>query len=169
VMVANVRRSGTGRRFLAVRSNERAAAAAGVSVAGTKLVAFGLSAFVAGIGGALSGYRFGSVAPSNFGALASITFLAFAYLGGISSVGGAIAAGMIGVDALVFTLLEKRTGIDPKYTVIVGAVGLIFTAIQNPEGISGAIRVGAARLSGRRHRQPVARPTPVAAQTRAVV
>jgi hypothetical protein len=76
---------------------------------------------------------------------------------------------MIGVDALVFTLLEKRTGIDPKYTVIVGAVGLIFTAIQNPEGISGAMRVSAARLTGRKHRQTIARPTPVPAQTTAVV
>ena len=53
-------------------------------------------------------------------------------------------AGLIGADALVFTLLEKRIGIDPKYTVIVGAVGLIFTAIQNPEGISGALRLGGA-------------------------
>ena len=105
----------------------------------------------------------------NFGALASLTFLAFAYLGGISSVGGAIAAGMIGVDALVFTLLEKRTGIDSKYTVIVGAVGLIFTAIQNPEGIAGAIRSTAARLRGRTHHEIVARPTPVAAQTGAVI
>ena len=66
-------------------------------------MAFGLSAFIAGIGGALSGYRFGSVAPSNFGALASITLLAFAYLGGISSITGAVVAGMIGVNALVFT------------------------------------------------------------------
>jgi branched-chain amino acid transport system permease protein len=164
-MVANVRRSGTGRRFLAVRSNERAAAAAGVSVAGTKLLAFGLSAFIAGIGGALSGYRFGSVAPSNFGALASITLLAFAYLGGISSVGGAIAAGLIGVDALVFTLLEKRTGIDPKYTVILGAVGLIFTAIQNPEGISGAVRLASARFRQRRPRAAVENRPAVAVQT----
>ena len=53
-VVVNLRRSATGRRFLAVRGNERAAAAAGVNVAGTKLLAFGLSAFIAGIGGALS-------------------------------------------------------------------------------------------------------------------
>ena len=76
---------------------------------------------------------------------------------------------MIGVDALVFTLLEKRTGIDPKYTVIVGAVGLIFTAIQNPEGIAGAIRSAAARLRGGTHHEKAARPIPVAAKTRAVI
>ena len=42
LVVVNVRRSGTGRRFLTVRGNERAAAAAGVSVPGTKMLAFGL-------------------------------------------------------------------------------------------------------------------------------
>ena len=46
--VANLRRSTTGRQMLALRSNERAAAAAGVSVAGTKILGFALSASIAG-------------------------------------------------------------------------------------------------------------------------
>jgi branched-chain amino acid transport system permease protein len=63
-----------------------------VSIAHTKLLAFGIAAFVAGVGGALSGYRFGAVTPTFFGSIASITFLAFAYLGGISNVTGAVSA-----------------------------------------------------------------------------
>ena len=51
LVVVNVRRSGTGRRFLTVRANERAAAAAGVGVPATKMVGFALSAFIAGFGG----------------------------------------------------------------------------------------------------------------------
>ena len=43
LVVANIRRTGTGRRFLAVRANERAAAAAGINVARTKLLAFGIA------------------------------------------------------------------------------------------------------------------------------
>ena len=64
--VANLRRSSLGQQMLAVRSNERAAAAAGVNVRNVKLAAFGISSFIAGISGALYGYNFSSVtvAPS---------------------------------------------------------------------------------------------------------
>ena len=65
VVVANVRRSGTGRRFLAVRSNEPPLG--GVSVAGTKLVR-SAPAFVAHRWRSV-GLPLRSVAPSNFGAL----------------------------------------------------------------------------------------------------
>jgi branched-chain amino acid transport system permease protein len=140
LMIVNVRRSTTGRQLLAVRSNERAAAAAGVSVAGTKLLAFGLAAFVAGIGGALSGYRFGSVTPNTFGSLASLTFLAFAYLGGISSVTGAVLGGFIVAGGISFTALQHWFHVDPRYTLLLGGLGLIVTAILNPEGIAGALR-----------------------------
>ena len=96
VVVCNLRRSATGRQLLAVRTNERAAAAGGISVAGAKLLAFALASFIAGIGGALSAYRFGSVSAASFGSFASIGFLAFAYLGGISSVTGAVIGGTLG-------------------------------------------------------------------------
>ena len=52
LLVANVRRSSLGQRMLAVRSNERAAAAAGINVRNTKLAGFGIAAFVAGMAGA---------------------------------------------------------------------------------------------------------------------
>jgi branched-chain amino acid transport system permease protein len=142
LLVVNIRRSATGRRFLAVRSNERAAAAAGVSVSATKLTAFALSSFIAGIGGALLGYNLRSVSPGNFGVLPSLTLLAFAYLGGISSVSGAVASGFITGGGLVIILAEKYTGIDDEFRVLVAGVGLILNAILNPEGISGAVRAG---------------------------
>ena len=56
LFVARLRRSGLGQRMLAVRSNERAAAAAGVSVRNTKFAAFGISSFIAGVGGVLYAY-----------------------------------------------------------------------------------------------------------------
>ena len=56
---ANLRRSTTGRQMLALRSNERAAAAAGIDVARTKTAAFAVSTFIAGIGGAVIAYRQG--------------------------------------------------------------------------------------------------------------
>jgi branched-chain amino acid transport system permease protein len=141
LMVVNVRRSNTGRQFLAVRSNERAAAAAGIDVARTKILAFGLAAFIAGLGGTLSGYRFGSVTPAYFGAFASLTVLAFAYLGGIASVSGAVLAGVVAPNGLNFNFLENILHIPQSYATLIGGVGLILTAVQNPEGLAGAPRL----------------------------
>lgn len=138
-LVVNVRRSAYGRRMLAVRSNERAAAAAGVSVTGTKLLAFGLAAFIAGLAGALSGYRFGSVSPGYFGGFASLTFLAFAFLGGITTVSGAVVGGILVGGGLSFTALDQLLGIGSEYTLLIGGLGLILNAVLNPEGIVGAM------------------------------
>ena len=100
VAVANMRRSGLGRRFLSVRANERAAAAAGINVARTKLLAFGISAAIAGIGGVMLAFKQVEVSSANFPYTASLAVLAFAYLGGITSINGAIVGGMLVAGAL---------------------------------------------------------------------
>lgn len=138
--VVNLRRSALGRRMLAVRSNERAAAAAGIGVTTTKLVAFGVSAYIAGLAGALSGYRFGSVSPEFFGGLASLTFLAFAFLGGITSVSGAVVGGMLVAGGVSFTALHLLFGVREEYALLIGGLGLTLTAVMNPEGVIGATR-----------------------------
>src|SRR6202044_696979 len=99
-----------------------------------------ISAFVAGLAGALSGYNFGAVTPQYFGVFASLTFLAFAYMGGISSVTGAVIGGCLVTDGLAFTGLERWFGLSPNYAVLVGGLGLILTVITNPEGIAGSWR-----------------------------
>jgi len=161
-VVSNMRRSATGRRMLATRSNERAAAAAGVNVQGTKILAFAVSAFIAGVGGAAIAYRAGGVSNDKFTYITSLTFLAFAYLGGISSVSGAIAGGFLVGGGLIFTFLQDIVGISSEFTLILGGLGLIITAIRNPEGISGAFRDAGLLLTGRRAGEPqVAAKTPV--------
>jgi branched-chain amino acid transport system permease protein len=137
----SIRSSGWGRRMLAVRANERAAAAAGISVEYTKIVAFGIAAFVAGIGGALSAYRFGSVTPEYFGVMTSLSFLAFAYMGGISSVTGAVIGGLLATNGLMFAVLQEWLGVSPEYALLVGGLGLLLTVVLNPEGIAGATRL----------------------------
>ena len=57
LLVTNLRSSDTGRRFLAVRANERAAAATGINVARTKLLGFAVSSAIAGISGVLLGLQ----------------------------------------------------------------------------------------------------------------
>jgi branched-chain amino acid transport system permease protein len=151
--VVNLRRSAIGRRMLAVRANERAAAAAGIDVVATKLLAFGVSAFIAGLAGALSGYRFGSVSPGFFGGFASLTFLAFAFLGGITSVGGAVVGGALVAGGLSFVAMHQLLGIGDEYTLLIGGLGLIVNAVLNPQGIAGAMRELRERLDGRRRRR----------------
>lgn len=139
-LTCSLRTSSMGRRMLAVRANERAAAAAGISVARTKVVAFALSAMIAGTAGALSGYRFGSVTPEYFGAVASLSFLAFAYMGGISSVTGAVIGGVLVTNGLMFTALRDWFGVSPSYSLLIGGLGLIITVVANPDGIAGSFR-----------------------------
>jgi branched-chain amino acid transport system permease protein len=139
LFTCRLRSSMWGRRMLAVRANERAAAAVGVSVGQTKVAAFAVSAFVAGLAGALSGYRFGSVTPDYFGVFGSLTFLAFAYMGGISSVTGAVVGGLLVTDGLVFTALDHWFGLSPTYAPLVGGLGLVLTVVLNPDGIAGSV------------------------------
>jgi branched-chain amino acid transport system permease protein len=145
--VSNIRRSGTGRRFLATRSNERAASASGVNVASTKLLAFGIAAFIAGIAGALSSYRFGTVSPEYFGELQSLTFFAFAYLGGISGVSGAVAAGFLVPGGIAFTVMDTVFGVPAEFAPLLGGLGLIAAAVLNPQGIAGSIGKVGGRLA----------------------
>lgn len=143
ICVGNIRRSGTGRRMLAIRSNERAASAIGLDVTRVKLLVFALSSFIAGVGGCLIAYRFGNVSDASYGTVASLTALAVAYLGGITSVSGAVTAGIVASSGVAFFATGKLVGSFGTWEALIGGVLLIVTAIQNPEGIAGAFRTRA--------------------------
>jgi branched-chain amino acid transport system permease protein len=152
LLVAAIRRGNLGQRMLAVRSNERAAEAAAVDVRNVKLIAFGISAFIAGVAGTLYAYNFGSVSATRFDALTALGLIAFAYAGGITLVSGAIFAGLISTEALMPHALDKWLGISGNWFLLFGGVLLIFTLIQHPEGVAGA-------FYKRLHRRPApARP-----------
>ncbi|MEO1060295.1 MAG: ABC transporter permease [Actinomycetota bacterium] len=137
-MVANIRRTGTGRRFLAVRANEGAASAAGINVAKTKLLAFGISASIAGVGGVMLAFKQVEVSSANFPYLASLTVLAFAYLGGVTSINGGIVAGALVAGSIVPTVSNYyfHDANLNQYLGVLGGLGLIVTAIIHPEGIA---------------------------------
>ncbi len=80
--------------LFAVRSNERAAAAVGINVAMAKLFAFAISAFIAGIAGACTGFRT-DVYPAGFSTFNSLTLLAIVYVAGIGRISGAVVAGIM--------------------------------------------------------------------------
>jgi branched-chain amino acid transport system permease protein len=163
VGVRNLRRSPLGRRMLAVRGNERAAAVAGINVVQTKLQAFALSAFIAGVGGGLLGYQLGAVAFDRFAPSESITLLAIAYIGGIASVGGAVAAGVIVNGGVLYLVLSNIGGISTWWLVISGAA-LLLTVVTQPDGIAVAMGQQASWLKHRLERRgaqlPVRTSTP---------
>lgn len=137
--VANIRRTGVGRRFLAVRANERAAASAGINVARTKLLAFAMSAGIAGIGGVMFGFRQVEVSSANFLYGFSLAILATAYLAGITSINGAILGGMVlsaGAFAPTFGNYMLAGANLETYIGPVTGLGIVVTAIIHPEGIA---------------------------------
>jgi len=140
-MLNNLRRSGTGRRFLAIRSNERAASSGGINVAQTKLLGFGIGAALAAIGGIMFAYKIQFVKFENFDLFIGLGLLAFAVIGGITTPAGAIVGGFLGAGGMVAFFFSERFH-NPnfnKYVGVIGAIALVFNAIQNPEGIAGGI------------------------------
>ena len=147
--VMRLRRSRLGEQMLAVRANERAAAAAGVDVAAVKLAAFGISAALAGLGGALTAYKLSTYAGASFGIFVSLGVLAFAYLGGISTVGGAITAGTLFAEGIGIIATNEWFIDVGSYTAYVAGFFLIGTAVYNNEGIDGFQRTQVLRLVNR--------------------
>ncbi|HEX9969842.1 MAG TPA: branched-chain amino acid ABC transporter permease, partial [Acidimicrobiales bacterium] len=94
-LMANLRSSKTGRSFFAVRGSEVAAASLGISVVRTKITAFAISGALAGMAGNLLIVRDRVVTPDAFKVEISLFFVAVAVVGGLSSLGGAVAGALL--------------------------------------------------------------------------
>lgn len=138
IVVTNLMRGLTGLRLLAVRSSERVAASVGVGVVETKMVAFAVASVLAGLAGALTVYSLDQFSAVSFDTISvAIPLLAFAFLGGITSVNGALVAATLvpgGIWYVFATDLVPHAGI---YYLLVSGLSLVTTAISSPEGMSG--------------------------------
>jgi branched-chain amino acid transport system permease protein len=137
LLVAAIRRGTLGQKMLAVRSNERAAAAAGIDVRRVKLTAFMVSAFIAGVCGALYAYNFGTVSADLFGTVNSLVIIAYAYFGGITMITGALFAGLGATQGLIPQAFQTWWGLSGNWALLIGAVGLLVTLVGNPDGVAG--------------------------------
>lgn len=95
IAAKNLVRSRYGRAFAAVRDRDIAAEIMGVDLTRTKLVAFAVSSFYAGIAGALLGLRISNIEPTNYNLLLSILFIAMILIGGGASIAGSIVGGLL--------------------------------------------------------------------------
>lgn len=140
IVVANLRRSPTGLRWLAVRGNERAAAAAGVDVAATKLSAFALSSLLAGLGGTLIAYQSPALSPTQFMVVGALAVLALTYLGGVASLSGALVAGLLASGGILTQLQGGVSGNSSKFQFALSGVMLIAIAVLYPDGVVAGMR-----------------------------
>lgn len=159
--VAWIRRSRLGTDMLAVRANERSAAASGINVPRTKLAAFAIGAFLAGLAGSLMAYQQTLATPEPFTVFLGITLFAVMYIAGITSVTGAVLAGLIAPGGVLYLLVDRFLHVGDYYAVISGIL-LIVTIMFNPDGIAGKLpRIPLPAL-----RKPSTRPASVEDTTR---
>lgn len=140
IMVIRLRRSSTGRRWLAVRANERSAASLGVSVERAKLEAFAVSSLLAGVAGALIAYRRELVSATSFGVLESIVALAIAYLAGIAAPLGVLLAGVLAAGGLLTVALDQISSNASQNQFAINGLLLIVAAVKYRSGILGVRR-----------------------------
>ncbi|MGW0949971.1 ABC transporter permease subunit [Streptomyces sp. NPDC002623] len=138
VLVANLRRSATGRRMIAVRNNERAAAGLGVNVVGTKLWAFGMAAAIAGLGGALVAYSTSVALFSGYPALANVGAVGYSVVGGAGSVLGALFGSTLQPSGVGSALFDSAFGMGAVTMALIGGLLLLLTIVFSPDGMATA-------------------------------
>ncbi|MDE2516251.1 MAG: branched-chain amino acid ABC transporter ATP-binding protein/permease [Rhodospirillales bacterium] len=131
-----------GRAMQAVRDNELAAGTCGINIFRTKVISFGISAVLGGLGGALFAGAFSYVSPDQFTFDESIVMLTMALLGGVQSPFGAV----LGTFTLII-LPEWLRFLKQAYLAVYGAA-VILIMIFMPEGVWGWASVRFGRMPG---------------------
>jgi ABC-type branched-subunit amino acid transport system ATPase component/branched-subunit amino acid ABC-type transport system permease component len=137
LMVANLRRSATGRRLLAIRTNPQAAASLGISAPFMKAYAFAVSTGIAAVCGALLESQLAYPDFSTFTTQASTTLVLQGVVGGVGFIPGAIFAGTGaagGIGARLLDLIISPVTAGTWLAIITGGT-LLLVLVQSPDGI----------------------------------
>ncbi len=149
VLTRNLKASQHGLAFMAIREDEIAAAAMGINTTRTKVTAFVISAFWAGIAGVLFAHAVYFV-PLSFGFIASMNYVIMVVLGGSGSITGtAIAAVILTALPEMLKPLQQQVGLADPYRQVIFALLLIIMMLLRPEGVFGR---GELSISGIRRR-----------------
>ncbi|MEM7432289.1 MAG: branched-chain amino acid ABC transporter permease [Pseudomonadota bacterium] len=139
---ANLFRSPTGRAFVAVRDSELSARCLGVNVEWVKIQAFGVSAAVTGLAGALLAHHLTYLAPETFGVLESLKLMLMIVVGGLGSILGAVfGAVFISLLPVAISFLKdvlppaigQTAGLEP---LLFGLL-IVFVIVFEPLGLYG--------------------------------
>jgi ABC-type branched-subunit amino acid transport system ATPase component/ABC-type branched-subunit amino acid transport system permease subunit len=141
-LAGRLRRSNAGRLIVAVRDDERMAAAHGVSPATTKLSALAVSGCFAGVAGVLWADTWQTVSPTQFPPELSIAVLAIPVVGGLGSVAGAIAAAVVLYFPTLFwsTYLDDVLGdaAQTGFQLLFSGINVLIVLLVFPTGLAGA-------------------------------
>ena len=127
-VVLNIKNSKQGRAIMAIRDNRIAGESIGLNVKKYKLMAFVVSASLAGMAGCMFGQNFSTLAPAKFNFNTSVLILVFVVLGGIGNIwGGMIAAALL-------TILPEALRQFSDYRMLAYSIVLIgvMIATYNP-------------------------------------
>jgi branched-chain amino acid transport system permease protein len=153
LIVRNLMKSRPGRAIVAVRDNQIGAAVSGVNLNVYKVVTFGISAAVTGIGGTLLAINLASVGPSSFDANYAILTIMGLVIGGVATLHGNWVGGVVLVflqdlvtrisfTAIPFFKIEKGS---PLTRAVFGLV-LVLVAFFAPGGIMSLVKAAKARI-----------------------
>ncbi len=147
-IVLNLIHSRSGRAIMAIRDNRIAAESVGINITKYKLMAFSISAALAGVAGVIYAHNLATLIaqPKNFGYNMSIMILVFVVLGGIGNIRGSILA------AIVLTLLPELLRGLSDYRMLIYAVVLIAMMLFNwsPKAIAWREKYSAKLRRGKR-------------------
>jgi branched-chain amino acid transport system permease protein len=156
VVLARIAYSPKGRAFRAVREDMIAAQAIGIDVLSTRLTAFTVGAFFAGVGGSLFGHYLGSFSPAAFYFAYTFALISMLVIGGMQSLTGAVA-GVVIVSILGELLRNLERGfalgplvLPPLYGASQIMLGIIFILVMifRPRGLFGDAELSLGRLIG---------------------
>lgn len=145
-LAKNIGRTRVGRAFIAIRDNDLAAEVMGVNLFYYKMMAFSMSAFYAGIAGALWGPFLGRISPEHFTLLDAIWYLGMMIVGGMGSILGAVlgtvflrilrevVSYLTPVVATAFPAMERFA--PATFGSVVFALAIIVFLIAEPRGLS---------------------------------
>lgn len=123
IVVLNLVRSRSGRAIMAIRDNRIAAESLGLNITKYKMLAFTVSAALAGAAGALYGLNFSSLVATKFDFNLSILVLVYVVLGGLGNIWGSIIA------AVVLYILPEALRAFASYRMLIYAVVLVLVML----------------------------------------
>jgi branched-chain amino acid transport system permease protein len=125
-------RSKYGRAIMAIREDDIASGSVGVNNTFYKVLTFTISAFFAGVGGAIFAARgIGTISPADFSFWKSTEYVIMVVLGGMGSLTGSVIA------AVALSILSEMLRIFSDYRMLVYSVVLVLVMIFRPIGLCG--------------------------------
>jgi ABC-type branched-subunit amino acid transport system ATPase component/branched-subunit amino acid ABC-type transport system permease component len=157
LVVGNLRTGRAGRRLIAVRTNERAAMALGISVAGAKIYAFIVGGVIAAVAGVLIAFDpLMTGSGDQFAGLQSVDLMQAAVFGGVGHLSGPVIASFFQGGTLGQQVLGDVNSKPALYLSLVSGIVLLVILPVAPDGLASFVR----RFARRRPVDPRNRPEP---------